>query len=119
MNDKELLPWLEKMLTGDEAAFRFVYQTTHTDVHRTIAFLIYNKQDIEDITNETYIRMWRSFHTYDRSRPFRFWLHGITVRQVQDWKEEREIFDEKTIVKWNRSSGYPNSNGSLSYTLFG
>ncbi|MGG4444613.1 sigma-70 family RNA polymerase sigma factor [Brevibacillus fortis] len=88
MNDKELLPWLEKMLTGDEAAFRFVYQTTHTDVHRTIAFLIYNKQDIEDITNETYIRMWRSFHTYDRSRPFRFWLHGITVRQVQDWKRK-------------------------------
>ena len=31
MNDKELLPWLEKMLTGDEAAFRVVYQATHTD----------------------------------------------------------------------------------------
>ncbi|MED1948404.1 MULTISPECIES: sigma-70 family RNA polymerase sigma factor [Brevibacillus] len=88
MNDKELLPWLEKMLTGDEAAFRVVYQATHTDVHRTIAFLVYNKQDIEDIVNETYIRMWRSFHTYDQSRPFRFWLHGITVRQVQDWKRK-------------------------------
>lgn len=38
--------------------------------------------------NEVYLRMWRSFHAYDPSRPFRFWLHGITVRQVQDWKRK-------------------------------
>lgn len=88
MNDSELLPWLERMMDGDEAAFRFVYQATHADVYRTIAFLIYDKQDIDDLTNETYMRMWRSFHTYDPNRPFRFWLHGITVRQVQDWKRK-------------------------------
>lgn len=88
MNDKELLPWLEKATLGDESAFQLVYQATHQDVYRTVAFLVYNKQDIEDIVNEIYMRMWRSFHTYDPIRPFRYWLHGIIVRQVQDWKRK-------------------------------
>lgn len=88
MNDHELLPWLEKATLGDEFAFKLVYQATHQDVYRTVAFLVYNKQDIEDVVNEVYMQMWRSFHTYDPSRPFRYWLHGITVRQVQDWKRK-------------------------------
>ncbi|MFB9324598.1 sigma-70 family RNA polymerase sigma factor [Paenibacillus aurantiacus] len=88
MNDKELLPILEKATLGDESAFQLVYQATHQDVYRTVAFLIYGKQDIEDIVNEVYMRMWRSFHAYDPSRPFRNWLHGIIVRQVQDWKRK-------------------------------
>lgn len=88
MNDKNLLSLLEKATLGDETAFQLVYQATHQDVYRTVAFLVYNKQDIEDIVNEVYMRMWRSFHTYDLNRPFRFWLHGITVRQVQDWKRK-------------------------------
>ncbi|CAM4190659.1 sigma-70 family RNA polymerase sigma factor [Paenibacillus tarimensis] len=88
MNDNELHIWLEKAAIGDESAFHLVYQATHQDVYRTVAFLVYNKQDIEDIVNEVYMRMWRSFHTYDPNRPFRFWLHGITVRLVQDWKRK-------------------------------
>jgi len=88
MNDKELIPWLKKATYGDESAFQLVYQATHQDVYRTVAFLVVNKQDIEDIVNEVYMRMWRSFHTYDPNRPFRFWLHGIIVRLVQDWKRK-------------------------------
>ena len=88
MNDNELLSWLGKAKLGDESAFQLVYQATHQDVYRTVAFLVYNKQDIEDIVNEVYMSMWRTFHTYDSNRPFRFWLHGITVRLVQDWKRK-------------------------------
>lgn len=88
MNDKELLLWLDKARLGDESAFELVYQATHQDVYRTVAFLVYNKQDIEDIVNEIYMRMWRSFPKYDPNRPFRFWLHGITVRLVQDWRRK-------------------------------
>jgi len=88
MNDQSLLEWLEKAALGDESAFQQVYEATHQDVYRTVAFLVSNKQDIEDIVNEVYMHMWRSYHKYDPSRPFRYWLHGITVRKVQDWKRK-------------------------------
>ncbi len=61
MNDKELIQWLEKAILGDESAFQLVYQATHQDVYRTVAFLVYNKQDIEEIVNEVYMHMWRSY----------------------------------------------------------
>ncbi|SDW81009.1 sigma-70 family RNA polymerase sigma factor [Paenibacillus sp. CF384] len=102
MNDKELIPLLRNATLGDESAFQLVYQATHQDVYRTVAFLVYNKQDIEDIVNEVYLRMWRSFHTYDSSRPFRFWLHGITVHQVQDWK--RKAWRRIRLLERNRQT---------------
>ncbi|WP_225442653.1 hypothetical protein [Paenibacillus lycopersici] len=48
MDDNELLQLLEKAIIGDESAFQLVYQATHRDVYRTVAFLVFNKQDIED-----------------------------------------------------------------------
>ncbi|GIO28912.1 hypothetical protein J2TS6_00530 [Paenibacillus albilobatus] len=76
MNDKELLLWLDKARLGDESAFELVYQATHQDVYRTVAFLVYNKQDIEDIVNEIYMRMWRSFPKYDPNRRSAFGCTG-------------------------------------------
>ncbi|TYP73288.1 sigma-70 family RNA polymerase sigma factor [Paenibacillus methanolicus] len=104
MNDKELVPWLEKATLGDESAFQLVYEATRQDVYRTVAFLVYNKQDIEDIVNEIYMRMWRSFHAYDPNRPFRYWLHVIIVRQVQDWKRKAwrriRLFERNRQMAW-------------------
>ena len=88
MNEQELLLLTDRMAKGDLSAFHKVYQLTREDVYRTVAFLVYNRQDIEDIVHEVYIRMWRSFHSYDGKRPFRYWLHGIAIHQVQDWKRK-------------------------------
>jgi RNA polymerase sigma-70 factor, ECF subfamily len=57
-------------------------------MYRTVAFLVFDRQDVQDIVNEVYIQMWKSLHTYDRNRSYRFWLHGLIVRQVQDWKRK-------------------------------
>ncbi|MDI4645879.1 sigma-70 family RNA polymerase sigma factor [Cohnella hashimotonis] len=88
MNDEELLHWLEKAISGDESAFNLVYEATNQEVYRTVSFLVYNKQDVEDIVNDVYLRMWRSIDSYDPNRPFRYWLHGIVVRRIQDWKRK-------------------------------
>ncbi|WP_400164372.1 sigma-70 family RNA polymerase sigma factor [Brevibacillus sp. TJ4] len=107
MNDQDLLPLTEQMAKGDVSAFRKVYEMTHKDVYRTVAFLVYNRQDIEDIVHEVYIRMWQSFHSYDRKRPFRHWLHGIAIRQVQDWKRKAwrrmRIFERATQYRQDDS----------------
>lgn len=61
MNDKELLPWLEKATLGDESAFQLVYQATHQDVYRTVAFLVYNKQDITVVHRKIFKRLKECF----------------------------------------------------------
>jgi len=88
MTESELQIYLDRICAGDTDAFEQVYQHTKQDVYRTIAFLVVDAQDIHDIMNEVYIQLLKSLHGYDRSKPFRFWLHGLVVRQAQDWKRK-------------------------------
>lgn len=104
MNDLQMYEWIQKMKAGDQKAFQSLYEATYKDVYRTIAFLVFDKQDVEDIMNEVYIQMWSSIHNYDPNRPFKFWLHGLIVRQVQNWKRKMwkliRIFErEKSMVQ--------------------
>ncbi|MFC3801176.1 hypothetical protein [Cohnella sp. GCM10012308] len=43
MNDKELVHWLEKAVSGEEPAFQLFYQATNQDVYRTVSFLVYRR----------------------------------------------------------------------------
>lgn len=104
MNDLQMYEWIQKMKEGDKNAFQSLYESTYKDVYRTIVFLVFDKQDVEDIMNEVYIQMWSSIHNYDPNRPFKFWLHGLIVRQVQNWKRKiwrlTRIFErEKSMVQ--------------------
>ncbi len=89
MADLDFHAWVQRLMAGDQAAFEAVYEHTCEDVFRTVTFLIGNTHDVHDIVNEVYIEMWKSLPSYDPSRSFRFWLHGLIVRQVSNWRRKR------------------------------
>ncbi len=64
-------------------------------------------QDVDDIVNEVYIKMWKSVTNYDMNRSFRFWLHGLVVKQVQDWRRKSwrrfRIFEKKKMYEQDPS----------------
>lgn len=101
LDEIELKEWLQRMASGDQQAFQVIYEFTCKDIHRTVAFLIVDKQDVEDIVDEVYIQIWKSVVNYDVNRSFRFWLHGLIVKQVQDWRRKSwrrfRIFEKKKM----------------------
>ncbi|PGS05829.1 MULTISPECIES: sigma-70 family RNA polymerase sigma factor [Bacillus] len=101
MDEIELKEWLQRMTSGDQQAFQVIYEFTCKDIYRTVAFLVVDKQDVEDIVNEVYIQIWKSVVNYDVNRSFRFWLHGLIVKQVQDWRRKSwrrfRIFEKKKM----------------------
>ncbi|MGW6147940.1 sigma-70 family RNA polymerase sigma factor [Bacillus mycoides] len=108
MDEVELKEWLYKMKFGDQEAFQVIYEYTCKDIYRTVVFLLGNQhQDVDDIVNEVYIKMWKSVTNYDMNRSFRFWLHGIVVKQVQDWRRKSwrrfRIFEKKKMYEQDRS----------------
>ncbi|MEK3886205.1 sigma-70 family RNA polymerase sigma factor [Bacillus sp. FSL K6-3431] len=88
MKEDQIKEWIEGILVGDKESFQSLYKATCEDVYRTVGFLIIDKQDIDDVVNEVYIAMWKSISKYDTNRSFRFWLHGLIVRQTQDWRRK-------------------------------
>ncbi|MFE6138175.1 sigma-70 family RNA polymerase sigma factor [Bacillus sp. NPDC057893] len=108
MDEVELKEWLYKMESGDQEAFQVIYELTSKDIYRTVVFLLGNQhQDVDDIVNEVYIKMWKSVTNYDMNRSFRFWLHGLVVKQVQDWRRKSwrrfRIFEKKKMYEQDRS----------------
>lgn len=51
--------------------------------------------------------MWKSIRNYDMNRSFRFWLHGLVVKEVQDWRRKSwrrfRIFEKKKMYEQDRS----------------
>ncbi|WP_439876467.1 sigma-70 family RNA polymerase sigma factor [Bacillus mycoides] len=108
MDEVEFNEWLYKMESEDQEAFQVIYEYTCKDICRTVVFLVGSQnQDVDDIVNEVYIKMWKSVTNYDLNRSFRFWLHGLVVKQVQDWRRKSwrrfRIFEKKKMYEQDRS----------------
>ncbi|WP_248927987.1 sigma-70 family RNA polymerase sigma factor [Paenibacillus hamazuiensis] len=92
---------LRRVAEGDETAFGQLYNETCQDVYRMVAFLIPDAHDAMEVANEVYVQLWKSLGSYDGSRPFRFWLHGIVAKLASNhrrslWRKFR-LFEKKKL----------------------
>lgn len=72
-------------LTEFEALFHRSYQRAYSLAFR----LADTVGDAEDLTQDAYVRAWRSFGTYDRSRSFEAWLLRILSNLAIDrWRRQ-------------------------------
>jgi RNA polymerase sigma-70 factor (ECF subfamily) len=72
----------------DEAAFRIVYEHTADHVYRTVYYLVKNKNEVNDIVSEIYMALLDALPKYDVNKPFRSWLNGLIINQVNNWKRK-------------------------------
>lgn len=88
MNDQQVNLWLDRLITGDPAAFDAIYAMTRNKIYGTVASLVTNREDVNDIVSEVYCQLWKALPGYDRTRPFLFWLNGIVIKQVYNWRRQ-------------------------------
>ncbi|MEC0239997.1 sigma-70 family RNA polymerase sigma factor [Paenibacillus dokdonensis] len=75
-------------LDGSRDAFGELYEVTIKDVYKTVYFLIREPSDAEDVIQEIYIQVYRSLGKFDINRPFRPWLMGVVMRQIQSHRRK-------------------------------
>lgn len=88
MSDPSIQDWIRKMNDGSEEAFRVIYEQSKEHVYSTVSLLVNNKQDVYDVVNEVYAELLKSLPKYDFRKPFRPWLTGLTIRQVNNWNRK-------------------------------
>jgi RNA polymerase sigma-70 factor (ECF subfamily) len=76
-NDRELA---ERAAHGDGQAFGELIQRYQSAVFNVAYRMMANAPDAEDVTQETFIRAYRAFSSYDPERPIGAWLKTIAVR---------------------------------------
>lgn len=80
--DRELV---QAVLRGDRRQFAGLVQRYQRDIYNLAYRSTHNRQDAEDITQEVFLRAFRSLARYDETRPFRSWLYAIAVNVCRDW----------------------------------
>lgn len=80
---------VRRCLKGDAAAVERLVATYQTDVFGLCVRLLHHRQDAEDVTQEVFLRVFRSLKRWDSNRPFKPWIMGIAVNRCRTWLSQR------------------------------
>lgn len=76
---------------GDERAYRELVQRFQRPVYSVAFRMVRSAEDAEDITQETFVRVFRAIDRYDPARSFEAWLFTITTRLCIDLMRRRRV----------------------------
>lgn len=67
---------------GDEEAMKELILRHQNSVYGTIAGMLRNSPDVEDIAQQVFIRIWKAAPTYEPTAKFKTWMFTILRNQV-------------------------------------
>lgn len=74
--------------------------------------MVGNPSDAEDITQETLLRAWTHYPTYDRTRSFNAWVYQIALNLCRDqhrWRKHRHLVSLEALQE-EGGGGEPAAN---------
>jgi RNA polymerase sigma-70 factor (ECF subfamily) len=74
--------WMRQVAKGDMEALQSLIETHQARVVGTVAKMLGDDLDAEDIAQQVFIRVWRSAHRYQPTAKFTTWLFKITRNLV-------------------------------------
>lgn len=73
-----------RAMAGDQDAFAGLVDLHHAAIYRMALRITGSRQDAEDLTQETFLRVHARFGSYDPARPFEKWLYAVGLNAVRD-----------------------------------
>ena len=80
---------VRRCLRGDPEAIQTLVDRFQPEVYGLCVRLLNHRHDAEDVAQEVFLRVFRSLRRWDRTRPLRPWIMGITVNRCRTWLTQR------------------------------
>lgn len=80
---------VRRCLKGDGQAIGALVERFQAEVFGLCVRLLQNRHDAEDVSQEVFLRIFRSLRRWDRKRPLRPWIMGIAVNRCRTWLGQR------------------------------
>ena len=77
-------------LQGDRQAFERIVDKYRDSVYWTAYRLVLDYEDARDVSQQSFIKIWRSLAEYDPKRSFSGWVSRITANCAIDWLRSRK-----------------------------
>lgn len=82
------------VLPSEDARFRELFLREAGYTLATLRRLGVHPSDVEDLTQEVMLRVFRLLSEYDPTRPLRPWIFGIAHRVASEWRRHRRRHPE-------------------------
>ena len=93
----EEVQWIKAAQRGDREPFGFLIERYQLRVLSHVARLVRRRDDVEDIAQEVFIKVFRALRTYSFHSSFAAWLSRVTVNHCYDYlrreRASRSDFD--------------------------
>ena len=80
---------VRRSLRGDAAAMHALVERFQSDVFGLCVRVLHHRQDAEDVTQEVFLRVFRSLRRWDPGRPLKPWIMTIAVNRCRTWLAQR------------------------------
>ena len=92
---------IAELCEGDETAFAALVEKYKRMVYRIAMQITQNHADADDVMQESFIKAYRSIHTFRQDAAFETWLYRIAVNEALNFVKRRDrrreyAFDEET-----------------------
>ena len=99
---------IRNILEGDQQAFEELIRRYQGFVHNVVYHYFAKKEDVEDIAQEVFFKVYQALSSYDADRPFKHWLGRITsnmcIDEFRKRKRSRVISLESDLGKDEKAS---------------
>jgi RNA polymerase sigma-70 factor (ECF subfamily) len=80
---------VRRCLREEAEAIRSLVERFQSEVYGLCVRLLNHRHDAEDVTQEVFLRVFRSLRRWDASRPLKPWIMGIAVNRCRTWMAQR------------------------------
>jgi RNA polymerase sigma-70 factor, ECF subfamily len=80
---------VERSQAGDRAAFEELVRRHADRLYAVVLRFVANTDEAEEVTQETFLRAWRSIHKFERRSQFFTWLYRIGINEAKRRAERR------------------------------
>ncbi len=96
LSDEDLM---ERFQAGYEEAFNQLVSRYTDRLHNFLYRYTHNHQDCEDLVQETFLRVFRSRHSYERIAKFSTWMYTIALNLAKSLYKKKQRMTTVTIHK--------------------
>jgi RNA polymerase sigma-70 factor (ECF subfamily) len=82
---------INKALEGDQTAYEKLMKKYYQLIYNLIFRMISRKEDVEDLTQEAFIKAFNSLQNFDRQFAFSTWLFKIATNNAIDYLRKKKL----------------------------
>ncbi|MFA5833884.1 MAG: sigma-70 family RNA polymerase sigma factor [Bacteroidota bacterium] len=82
---------IKKALKGDQPSYRAILKKYHDQVYNLLYRMVHDKDEVEDLTQEAFIKAFNSLHNFNEEFAFSTWLYKIATNNCIDYIRKKKL----------------------------